>query len=393
MDIRPCPVCQSEERKLLFHQQFSSFSAGNLLRAYDVVACNRCGCCFADKIPPQKVFDVYYRDLSKYEGNSSMYTESRYDRGRFATMVSFLQKHTPDPDSRVVEIGCANGLLLAMMREAGFRNLTGIDPSPACAVTAGKQYGINVLTHALSDIPLPAGSVDLLILVGVLEHVRDLTGSLERLRQLLSDKGRCFIAVPDASQYHRGEDAPFQEFSVEHINFFGPESLHNLFAVHGFKSTQQEQVLIEVNHKTITPVLMMLFEKSAPLHESKTHRDTETEANLTKYIAMCRAQEEQVKRIIDGVVDAKESIAVWGTGAQTLRLLENSRLKDADIRAFVDSNPKYQGKLLQGVPVISPAALKDRKEAILISTRPYQAEIEAQIREQLKLNNKVIKLY
>jgi len=34
-----------------------------------------------------------------------------------------------------------------------------------------------------------------------------------------------FITVPDASRYAAGDDAPFQEFSLEHINYFGPQSL------------------------------------------------------------------------------------------------------------------------------------------------------------------------
>jgi len=43
-----------------------------------------------------------------------------------------------------------------------------------------------------------------------------------------------YIEVPDASIYYKGEDAPFQEFSPEHINFFGPDSLRNLMITNGF---------------------------------------------------------------------------------------------------------------------------------------------------------------
>jgi hypothetical protein len=63
------------------------------------------------------------------------------------------------------------------------------------------------------------------------------------------------------------------------------------------------------------------------------------------------------------------------------------------IAAFVDSNPKYHGRDLQGIPVISPASLAGRREPILISTRGFQAEIQGQIRHQLNLSNEVILLY
>jgi len=68
-------------------------------------------------------------------------------------------------------------------------------------------------------------------------------------------------------------------------------------------------------------------------------------------------------------------------------------LGEAKIKAFVDSNPRYQGKSLNNVPIISPQALKDMTETILISSRVYQEEIAHQIRGELKLRNEFIKLY
>jgi hypothetical protein len=76
-----------------------------------------------------------------------------------------------------------------------------------------------------------------------------------------------------------------------------------------------------------------------------------------------------------------------------LRLLQTSRLKDARISAFVDSNPHYQGKDLSGVPIISPGNVRGRAEPIIISSRVYQEDIARVIREDLGLPNKVIRLY
>jgi hypothetical protein len=73
--------------------------------------------------------------------------------------------------------------------------------------------------------------------------------------------------------------------------------------------------------------------------------------------------------------------------------LASGNLARANIAAFVDSNPKYQGKQLNGVPVLSPDALKARPEPILISSQVFEHEIVRQIREDLRLDNKVITLY
>jgi hypothetical protein len=76
-----------------------------------------------------------------------------------------------------------------------------------------------------------------------------------------------------------------------------------------------------------------------------------------------------------------------------LRLLETTNLREANIRAFVDSNPKYVGENLHGVKIISPENLIGRSEAILISSRVFQFEIENQIRTEFKMDNEIIKIF
>ncbi len=60
---------------------------------------------------------------------------------------------------------------------------------------------------------------------------------------------------------------------------------------------------------------------------------------------------------------------VWGVGTHTLRLLATGGLDPSKIVEFVDSNPKYQSRDLRGIPVISPAELKDQQSPILISSQ------------------------
>jgi hypothetical protein len=86
-------------------------------------------------------------------------------------------------------------------------------------------------------------------------------------------------------------------------------------------------------------------------------------------------------------------VIVWGTGTHTTRLLAVSSLARAKIEAYVDSNTHYQGKHLGGIPIISPRQLRERSDAILISSRMYQDEIASQIRDELKIPNELICLY
>jgi SAM-dependent methyltransferase len=390
---RVCPICESNEKIILSEQLFSNLSDKNLLSSYKIVSCSNCGFSFADDIPEQDVFNSYYKDMSKYEQPDNYSVESQYDIKRFSQIVNYLLANLKNKDSFIVEVGCATGLLLSFLKNEGFTNLLGIDPSPVCVDTANRRYLIPSNAGTIADISsLITMPVDLLILVGVLEHIRDLDSALKELAKVLSPGGKICIVVPDASQYYNGKDAPFQEFSMEHINFFGPVSLTNLMNKYNFTQKSIVQKVFEVNYNTITPVILGIYSKDNT-DQTPINFDGETVTNLEKYITICQREERAIHNKIKKIVRSNDPLIIWGTGSQTLRLLASSDLNKANIHAFVDSNPKYQGNSLNSVPVISPDELKNTNETILISTRAYQNEIELQIREKLKLKNNIIKLF
>lgn len=391
---RPCVVCGCTENIHLFHQTFTDLSDnGSLLSNYDVVVCKKCGFCFADNIPSQSVFDSYYRDMSKYENNRLNGQDSIFDKARFRAMANVIQKFIPSPYSRIFEIGCANGQLLSLLREQGYENVSGIDPSPRSVEIAWDLHGINTAVHSIYDMPIINSTVDFAILIGVLEHLREVPLALSRIREQLTDGGLLFLSVPDASRFFEGEDAPFQEFSLEHINYFGPTSLENLLTDNGFIKRSIIKDTVISNIRTRTPVLHGLFQKRTISQEPSIVHDTETINGLKKYIDQSTQVNRTIQKKIEKIADTGMPIIIWGTGAHTLRLLATSRLNQVNIRAFVDSNSKYQGKRINDIPIISPDELSNYSEPILISTRVYQEEIEEQIRRELKLENEVIKLY
>lgn len=390
---RTCAICGSAETRMLFQQHFAVMSTGGLLDGYDVVVCERCGFCFAEDVPPQSALDQYYREMSKYEHQDRMGDVSQSDWARLQLIASYLKKHLRNPGARIMEIGCSTGTLLSMLKESGYQNVGGVDPSPVCAEVADRLYGIQVVSNTLSDLAIEGQSIDVLILAGVLEHVRDVNTALLKCRTILADDGLVYLAVPDASRYDAGEDAPFQEFSVEHINFFGPQSLTNLMNVSGFARIDMEQGMIMSNRRTTTPVLHAVFTKRGSNCPSSYIRDTETEWGLARYIGQSRQTDDRIQAAIAAIVDANQPIIVWGTGAHTLRLLASTRLGEAKIRAFVDSNPRYHGKQLNNVPILPPEALANMNEPILICSRVYQEEIAAQIRGDLHLQNELRMLY
>jgi 2-polyprenyl-3-methyl-5-hydroxy-6-metoxy-1,4-benzoquinol methylase len=388
---RSCPVCDSSESQLLFTHRFAALSDALLLDHYDLVVCGECGCAYADDIPPQARFDRYYRDLSKYEYQHRGGMASAFDADRFRADVDLMSPFIRSPSSRILEIGCATGGLLAELRNRGFSNVRGMDPSAGCVRAARQLYDLDVFEGTLSDIPGHRQQYDFVILIGVVEHLRDPGLALAPVRDLLSPGGRLFVGVPDASRLNEVRNAPFQLFSVEHINYFSPRSLQNLLATQHFELLRSSQVIVNTSATTTDPLLSQIFE----LREGRLPivHDEQTEPALRQYIDKARAIELRTHEIIAHLAESQRPIIVWGTGAHTLRLLVSSRLGDANIRFYVDSNPHYQGKELRGVPVRAPSDLNGHAEPILISSWVYQDEIARQLRDELKLPNERLLLY
>jgi SAM-dependent methyltransferase len=386
---RFCPVCGSADRKLLFHQSFEQFGSTSFISGYDVVICKDCGAGFADGIPPQFVFDNYYRDLSKYE-DQAHHDEPPPVEPRFRDIACLIAPFIPAPESHILEIGCATGGLLKALRDLGFLRLQGCDPSPSCVLSAKKFYDIPGFAATIFTVPPPNEPYDFLILTGVMEHIRDLDRAIEMFHLLVRKGGRVYLEVPDASRYESGIDAPFQEFSIEHINFFSKMSLVNLMQARGFRLIEAGHTVRPL-HEVTCPCTYGVFENwYEPI---AIEPDTVTEFGLKSYIEGCTSEDARIHNTIQQSLLPGEQMIVWGVGTHTLRLLAVGGLDIGKIALFVDSNPKYQHHQLRGVPIIDPKQLKIRPEPILISSRSSQQAIQDQIRTSLGLKNRLILLY
>jgi hypothetical protein len=198
--------------------------------------------------------------------------------------------------------------------------------------------------------------------------------------------------VPNVGGFPDCFDGPFQQFSIEHVNFFSEVSLGNLLRRAGFAPVRLDCVEHPIHARGKLPAVRCVARKSDK-EQSAPGRDSLTRTALSQYLALSNRVDEQLRAKIESIVLSGEPIVVWGAGTHTLRLLKSSRLAEAKIVAFVDSNPHLQGKSLCGVEILAPSALVGRSEAVMVSSWGYQEEIAATIRDELGCANEIIRLY
>jgi 2-polyprenyl-3-methyl-5-hydroxy-6-metoxy-1,4-benzoquinol methylase len=99
------------------------------------------------------------------------------------------------PPAEVLEIGCAHGGFVAMLNQAGF-NAKGLELSPAIVQFAHGTFGVEVLTGPIEDQSIPAGSLDLIVMMDVMEHLPNPLQTLGKCLDLLKPGGILLIQTP-----------------------------------------------------------------------------------------------------------------------------------------------------------------------------------------------------
>lgn len=117
-----------------------------------------------------------------------------------------------------------------------------------------------------------------------------------------------------------------------------------------------------------------------------------SESSIRNYIAKCSEISLRLNKSIQEKLSNKDKIIVQGVGTHTQRLI-GADLNISKILFFVDSNARYRGKKIKGIVIKSHSDIKEEEIPILISNFSYQEEITYQIKEVLKLNNEIIKMY
>ena len=380
---RPCPVCGGLEREVLHQQRFYEGVLGD---GYDVVVCNHCGAGFADGIPEQAELDRYYAEQSRYTYAASGGKESEYDIRRFEGIVDQVAPYI-SKDARILDVGCATGGLLSVFKRRGYTNVVGADPSPACAEAAKRLYDIEVRTSTVFELEHWTDQFDLVLLVGVLEHIREVHQALRALKSRLKpETGLLYIAVPDVEGFVTCRNAPFQQFSMEHVNFFSRECLTRVTSNVSLSVRAMGSYSMEWRQSVYEPIAFVIT-----CGLLRTTLDA-TRDSLKHYARYSTCRDEQALEKIASLARSKVRLYVWGVGALTRRLLSRG-LDNLCIVSFVDSGVTTNGMSLAGVPIVGPEKLMYTVEPILVCSVAFAAEITDLVRNKYRLSNPILNLY
>lgn len=137
-----------------------------------------------------------------------------------------------EPSQTVLDFGCGAGGLLALV-EPRVAHADGLEVNPAAAELARERTGCRVFA-SLDELP-PDQTYDLILSNHVLEHIRDVCSTLERLRPHLRPGGRFVTMLPIndyRDSYHRGWS---HEDVDRHLQTWPPRLFANVLYESGYE--------------------------------------------------------------------------------------------------------------------------------------------------------------
>jgi len=391
--IRYCPLCDNQNVDVISHQEFELPEGTPLPSQYDVVACRICGFVFADTPASQADYDRFYADFSKYQDSQTAVGGggTPCDKARMQFTASKIADTLTDKTIRILDLGCGNGGILEALRDLGYSNLTGIDPSAQCVRYLNQELHIDSAQGSLAAMPSHVGKFDLVILSHVLEHVRDFQCVVNALNDLVAPDGFIYLEVPDGCRYVDYLVAPFQEFNTEHINHFCLQTLSAMAEKLQFSTICTGEKILQAEAGWQYPAIFGFFKRAQfGLDKTALVPNPALRTKMLEYIDSSAQQMANIDSQIRVYADAGEPLIVWGTGQLTFKLLAQTSLKQAAISAFVDGNPINQGKRLLNHTIVAPLALESSSIPILLGTTLHCPMISDKIKHDLHLQNPII---
>ncbi|MDR2638971.1 MAG: class I SAM-dependent methyltransferase [Helicobacteraceae bacterium] len=352
-----CPFCGGKS-KTLFSGTLPIYlsalpvarSGENKLYPFSVELCLSCGLGFnGNPAPPKTLNDIY---------DNYLYIDPFHNIGNthFSHIADMIVGHS-DARDKIVEIGSSVGFLLDLLRNRGYNDLTGIDPSPQSDIAISKGLNIYKKYYEASDF---IDTVDLFVLRHIFEHFQDPFVVLRNMISRLSNNGKIIIETPNFSGFHH-----------QHLFFYSYLFYTNLANSYGLNIIDYEKY--EDN-------IIVVFAKRLNASQIVKTGAIESVYDLAQKAKLQQDKLNKNVKCARNFLKEHSEIYWWGTGSFSAILL--SQLSYDDLRDTpifpLDSDINRKGFFLANIaqPILYVEDIKGLKPKALVIGSSLKDEIK-----------------
>ena len=194
--LNTCNLCGATRFITLTHHDRYGYAA-------EAAACERCGLVFLNPRMTAaaygRFYDGIYRPLvSAFHGRLiDARTIQAEQREYAAARVAFARPFLEGAGLRsMLDIGGSTGVVASHFGQAFGLQGTLIDPAPL-EVEQARTLGLETITGLVEEHDFGNRRFDVVLICQTVDHLLDVAGTLARVRQLLTGRGRLFIDIVD----------------------------------------------------------------------------------------------------------------------------------------------------------------------------------------------------
>lgn len=209
-----CSICKSERVNVSMKEQENQ-----------LMNCKNCGLVFFHPQPTEEELSQFYNSSYNLTAYFSPITRNRYEE--------LLDEFDIYRNQNVIlDIGCGYGFFLEVALEKKWKVLGTEISAKTFDVLARKNIE---LTKTLES--LPDESVDVVVLIETIEHIKDPKGTIQDVHRVLRSGGIVYITTPNFNSLNRRRyGAKYDVISYPlHLFYFTKRSLNKLLVLHNFE--------------------------------------------------------------------------------------------------------------------------------------------------------------
>lgn len=245
-------------------------------KGYGVVQCLVCKLISLDPKPTdlKALYGDQYYLKTGYENYEKRFFQYRdIFESLFAQRLKMIRRYKKS--GRVLDIGCAHGFLLEYLKKAGYECF-GTDISEYAVEYAKKHFNIPIQLGDIDAINYPENYFDVIVMLDVIEHVRDPLATFERVKKYLKDDGILIVQTPfdlyhwevAAKAFFSGKKIGTNEPSAipMHLYFFTPKTFKMLARKAGYHIVHFEtgtygKVRLKIDPPSVRNPLAFIYHK------------------------------------------------------------------------------------------------------------------------------------
>jgi SAM-dependent methyltransferase len=202
--------------------------------------CLRCGLVFLNPVMVASAYAEFYTDVyrplvSAYHGRL-IDAESIQDEQReyASSRADFIEPRLRERSCKtLLDVGGSTGVVAHVMKERFDLLATVIDPAPL-EIEVARKLGLETVTAFVENYDSGGATYDFIVLCQTVDHLLDISLSLSKIRDLLSEWGLFFVDIVDFRAAYRRNGSVEEAIKIDHPYYLTDETMRGFLARAGF---------------------------------------------------------------------------------------------------------------------------------------------------------------